>query len=557
MKKTTRVFSVMLSIMLILSVAGAATAETTATTNALAETAQGWLIGTNENGVNCFLGIPYATAERFQSPVRYDAWQGLRAALVYGESAPTGATTMPVTDYMTKTQSYVENENCLYLNVWSPSLDTDAKKAVVFFIHGGGFSSGSSNELVYYTGKNMAGTQDIVFVSINHRLNILGYTDLSNYGDEYKYSGNAGQQDIVMALEWVRENIAAFGGDPDNVTIMGQSGGGSKVTTLMGTPSAVTLFDKAVILSGGGRTTQTTEISAAAGTALVEKTKETYDDVTTDEEAIAKLTTISYIELAALATDTGVGAGPTVDGDFYPESTIGEDGTWVDLCKDIPMITSTTLGEFAGNIANNTISALINNVTLYMENPQETYVPSVNKDYMTEEQKDAMLEAKYGDQKDEVVAAFLEAYPNKEPVDVLYMTARNNNQAIGKALQGGANVYQSVFSWEFPCFGGVPAWHTGGDLPFIFNNVDTILYLVGGNEAEAQKIADEASTAFANFAKTGDPSQDGLAWPAFTIEEGATMLFDSESNVRSYHDETVQELVNGKTTTFADIRAME
>ena len=108
--------------------------------------------------------------------------------MVYGESCPTGATTLPVTDYMTKTQSYWENENCLYLNVWTPSVDPEAKKAVIFFIHGGGFSSGSSNELTYYEGKNMAGSQDIVFVSVNHRLNVLGYTDLSNYGEEYKYS---------------------------------------------------------------------------------------------------------------------------------------------------------------------------------------------------------------------------------------------------------------------------------------------------------------------------------------------------------------------------------
>ena len=253
------VLSCVLSLMLLLSCISVAAAEATPTTSVTVQTAQGWLWGTNENGVNCFLGIPYATAERFESPVRFGAWKGLRAATVYGSSCPTGAdNTLPVTDYMTKTQSYAEDENCLFLNVWTPSVDPEAKKAVLFFIHGGGFSSGSSNELTYYEGKNMAAAQDVVFVSVNHRLNVLGYTDLSAYGEEFKYSGNAGQQDIVMALEWVQENIAAFGGDPENVTILGQSGGGSKVTCLMGTPSAVPLFSKAIICSGGGMTTQTT-----------------------------------------------------------------------------------------------------------------------------------------------------------------------------------------------------------------------------------------------------------------------------------------------------------
>ena len=543
-----RIVSVLLALALVLGLSLAAVAESTPTTQALVETAQGWLMGTNENGVNCFLGIPYATAERFQSPVRYPAWEGLRTAMVYGESCPTGATTLPVTDYMTKTQSYWENENCLYLNVWTPSVDPEAKKAVIFFIHGGGFSSGSSNELTYYEGKNMAGSQDIVFVSVNHRLNVLGYTDLSNYGEEYKYSGNAGQQDLVMALEWVQENIAAFGGDPENVTIIGQSGGGSKVTCLMGTPSAVGLFDKAITCSGGGATTQTTEVSAAAGTALVEKCKEAYG-LETDEEAIGTLATISYEELKTLADGTGVGAGPTVDGDFYPESTIREDGSWVDLCKDIPYLNSTTLGEMTGNMANNCLSVIVNNATAYMEDPEETYLPTVNKAYMTEEQKDAMLTERYGDQKDAVVEAFLKAYPDKEPVDVLYMTSRNNDRCIAKANQGGAPVYQCVFAWEFPCFGGVPAWHTGGDLPFIFDNVEFIDYLVAGKEDEADKIAQEASTAFANFAKTGDPSQEGLEWAAFTVENGETMIFDTVSEVRNYHDAEVQELIAGNVTS--------
>ncbi len=528
------------------------TTEEEPTDNALVKVESGWYLGTKEQGVYSFVGIQYGVAERFQSAVKPEPFQGLHAATIYGNTCPTSnqsttGSVTNVTSYMTPNANYVEDEDCLYLNVWSTSMEPTAEMPVLFWIHGGGFTTGGSNELTYYEGANFAKSQDVVFVSINHRLNVLGYTDLSAYGEQYKNSGNLGQEDIVLALQWVKDNIAQFGGDPDNVTIMGQSGGGSKVTSLLTTAPAAGLFHKAIACSGGGAIGQTSEQSQAAGTALVEKTKTTYG-LATDAEALEKLATMDYAELAALAADTGVGNGPTVDGEFIVASPIDAEGNFHEMANDIPMMITSTFAEFSGSIDDNTISALINNATPWMPSPEETYIPTINKSYMTEEYKEQQLATKYGDLKDDIVAAFAEAYPELEAFDVtlidISFRAGSRSMAEGRAKSSDAATYQAVFAYEFPLFGGTMAWHTGGDIPFLFNNLEYIDHMIAGDSANAQKIADYASTALGNFCRTGDPSTDDLAWPAFTAENGETMIITTNSEIRNNHDVKLMELLN-------------
>ncbi len=517
--------------------------EDEATSSAFATVEGGILMGTKSDGTYIFKGIPYAQAERFQMPEKPDSWNGIRSAMVYGESAPYGGTTVTVTDYMTPSgTNYVPSEDCQFLNVWTQSLDTSAKKPVIFWIHGGGWSSGSSNELSYYDGQNLSVSQDVVFVSINHRLNVLGYTDLSAYGEEYENSGNVGVADIVMALEWVRDNIEQFGGDPDNVTIIGQSGGGAKVEVLMGVPAAQGLFSKAIMMSGSGVGTDSAT-AEAAGQALVEKTKTTYS-VTTDEEALEILKTISYDELSSLASGTGVGAGAVYGTEYYPVPTIDADGNLVESAKNIPVIVTCTFAEMAGNIDDLTIAPLIAGASGGYGGPTvtpEEYLAKNSKDYITDEMAQQMLEEKFGENTETILEEFRKAYPGHDDIDVLWLNTGSLGTGGLKVLnvmseQSNANVYRAVFAYEFPIFGGVLAWHTGGDLPFVFNNLDKIEHMVAGDAAAAQKLADEASTAFCNFARTGDPSQDGLAWEAFTTEGGAAMIFDHTSEVRYHHD---------------------
>ena len=216
----------------------------------LARTARGVLRGYFFDRTYVFKGIPYAESERFQPPVPVKPWEGIRDALSFGFVCPLMHQDTPNGELMVPHAYWPQDERCQNLNVWTTSLDPSAKKPVMVWLHGGGYSAGSSIEQLCYDGAAMAERGDVVVVTINHRLIILGYLDLSPFGEKYKNSGNCGHADMVAALEWVKENITAFGGDPDNVTIFGQSGGGMKVTDLCQIPAADGLFQRGIVMSG-------------------------------------------------------------------------------------------------------------------------------------------------------------------------------------------------------------------------------------------------------------------------------------------------------------------
>lgn len=202
------------------------------------------------NGTYTFHGIKYADAKRFQMPVEVEPWEGVKDALSYGYVCPLLPQEVPLGEVMVPHRYWPKDENCQYLNVWTQTIRPDAKRPVMVWLHGGGFAAGSSIEQFAYDGENMSKYGDVVVVTLNHRLNILGYMDLSSFGEKYANSANAGSVDMVAALRWVHDNVANFGGDPENVTLFGQSGGGMKVWSLMQTPSAEGLFHKGIIQSG-------------------------------------------------------------------------------------------------------------------------------------------------------------------------------------------------------------------------------------------------------------------------------------------------------------------
>ena len=194
----------------------------------IVETKAGKLRGLIADGTYIFRGIRYAEAERFHLPRPVRPWEGVKNAIAFGPVCPEESTPIARDQYYVPHYHHMQSEDCQYLNIWTRSVDREAKKPVMVWIHGGLFDTGSGIELYAYDGEELAAFGDVVVVSLNHRLNVLGFLDLSAYGEEYRYSGNVGMADIVEALRWVRENIAAFGGDPDNVTLFGQSGGGQK-----------------------------------------------------------------------------------------------------------------------------------------------------------------------------------------------------------------------------------------------------------------------------------------------------------------------------------------
>lgn len=527
-----KMLSLLLALLMVISMVPTAMAEEACTTYVRAQTDAGIIQGYNYDGVNAFLGVQYATAERFQMPQKVEPWEGVKLAMYVGEVAPANKTTTSGAEFITPSGvDNVENEaTCLNLNIWTPTMDPDANLPVIFWIHGGGYSSGSSIELSYYNGYNLAASGECVFVSVNHRLNVLGYLDLSAYGEEYKYTGNLGQFDMIAALEWVQENIRTFGGNPDNVTIDGQSGGGGKVLTLLGMPAAKDLFAKAVVQSGG--------VSSTPQETSVANTAKMMDNLglTQDAAGVEALKAMPYVDLLAAANAARAGSGPVVDGDAYPAPTI-VGGVWTDISVDKPVMIGTALTEIMGNN--------VKNIARLGRFPSDGDLSAYCLLDMSEEKFQELARAKWGDKADAAVEAFKKAYPTLDPRHCLFTVTRNDDAAAAKAASGGT-AYSYIYSYVFPIFGGCGAWHTGGDIPFFFRNIDMVDYMIAGDRDGAHKLEADASRALLNFMKTGDPSQEGIVWEPYTAENGAVMVFDVNSEVRYHHDAEFQSILSGK-----------
>lgn len=523
-----RVWVLILAVSMCLAGSAAQAEVTEATMTTLVDTTDGTIMGYTYDGVGNFLGIPYGTAERFQTATPYPAWEDIRPAMTYGETCPWNQQNINPREFAARTMNdNVPNEQCLFLNVWSPDLAAAEKKPVIFFVHGGGLTTGSSNEMEAYYGDKLAAYGDVVVVTINHRLGMLGYMDLSAYGEQYENSGNISFSDIQLALEWVRDNISAFGGDPENVTIMGQSGGGQKITVMLGIPEMVGLYNKAICMSGAnifGVSYRTTEEAQAQAAAFIETLG------LQPEEVGEKIGGIPLSDLFAAADASGFASLPVLN-DYAPEPAYA-DGQFSDLAKDIPLMATTAYSEFNSNFK-------------FLSYGYTGELDGYSKLDINDENVDAYIAAKYGDDKDvdAIKAAHLAAYPDHDVEDVLWIYPRDNAYVTAKAQQGGAEVYQGVFSYNFPVLGGVTAVHTGGDLPFVFYNHGRIDYLLAGDQENAQKVAEAAAGAFAAFAYTGNPSTETLTWEAFTEESGATMIFDTQSEVRNYHDTELMSLL--------------
>lgn len=531
------------------------------TNKPMVTTESGKLLGYVSKGTYTFLGVPYAQAERFMMPEKVKPWDGIRRAYVYGEVCPVApANKVNLTEFLTPTGSnQVQNENCQFLNVWSQNINKEAKKPVMIWLHGGGFMSGSASELSYYNGTNLSKNGDVVVVSLNHRLNALGYLDLSQYGEKYKYSGNVGTADIVAALKWVNANIDQFGGDPNNVTIFGQSGGGGKVLTLMGTPSAKGLFQKAICQSGFTNAVNKEKAQKVAAATL--------KNLGISASEIDKIKNIPYNDLITAGNKAlsevngqqtsieGAAWGPVADGEFYPTNVISD--KFADQSKDIPLMIGTTMGEFNSNFIfeSGLMTTFTANATTPTDNSELGYSS------LSDSQALEKIKQKFGDQADAIVKAFKKAYPDKKLGAAMYMDTsfRQNSHSVtvAKAKQNGANVYEYIFAYEFPILGSSTPWHCG-EIPFIFQNLDMVSYQLGGKYTEAQKLADKMSKAWVNFAYNGNPNFDnGVKWLPYSEENEATMIFDKKSYMtNNYDNELIKALapsaVNASNTSNSE-----
>lgn len=468
------------------------------------KTQQGIVAGYIEKGIYIYKGIKYAKADRFMPPTDPDSWDGVKPTRAYGSTAMQAhhEISSDVDEFAYQWTDGYFSEDCQHLNIWTPGINDGKKRPVLFWIHGGGYAAGSGQQLPAYDGRNISRRGDVVFVTVNHRLNILGFLDLSSFGDKYKYSGNVGMLDLVAALKWVHNNIEAFGGDPDNVTIMGQSGGGGKVSNLLVMPSASGLFHKACIQSGSSLSGQTSQQSRATGEAIVKASGLPID----------QFVKLPYDNLTELVGASGAfRLSPTVDGEVIPMQI--EEALKSGVSKDIPLMVGTNFNEFTVNTANAG---------------------------MTRDEALTRLNEMYGGKGEQFAELFEKAYPGMEPRDMVEIDSRFRqgavNQALVKASQNGAPVYLYQFCYMSPAQDGVFRCPHNMELAFFTDNVARQYGFTGGTR-EGQQLGHDMCDARLNFAKTGVPSAKNLpAWTPFDAQTRATMVFNVKSEVRNAHD---------------------
>ena len=494
---------------------------------AIAETAFGKIRGIDNNGIKIFKAIPYgantAGANRFMPPAEPADWSGVRDALAYGPSAPQRDPAAPPTPPGTLTISGEnlpsEGEDCLVLNIWTPAVgptaDNSRKRPVMFWCHGGGFANGSGSS-PDNDGTNLARRGDVVVVTINHRLNVLGFADLSEFSPDFAASGDAGMLDIVQALKWVRANISQFGGDPNTVTIFGQSGGGRKVETLLAMPSAKELFHRAIVESGAAVKVVDREAAVRNAEQLLSKLGVDKKNVRTLQTLPVEKIMAAYFAVLKESPDVDPSLGgfsPAVDGKFLPQHPFYPNASPVSA--DVPVMIGSTRTE----------------MTLFSLNDPSAF--SLNDADMRKR-----VNALLGSHAPEMIDLYQKLNPGASPSDIYFLIASDYRYgaptmiaAQRRAALGKAPVFLYYFTWETPVQGGrLKSPHTI-EIPFAFDNVKISSRMTGGG-ADAMALADRVSDAWIAFARSGDPNTPKLPhWPAYEAKDRATMVINNVSKV--------------------------
>jgi para-nitrobenzyl esterase len=480
----------------------------------IATTKYGKVKGYVDNNIDVFKGIPYGdnTANRrFQAPVPPVPWNDIKDATEFGPVAPQG----PIGKsnfYPMPKEGTKMSEDCLHLNVWTPGLRDGKQRPVMVWFHGGGYSSWSCN-IDLYDGVNLCRKGDVVVVTVNHRLNGFGYLYLGELGGkEFAESGNAGMLDLVLALKWIKENISEFGGDPDNVTIFGESGGGAKCATLMAMPAARGLFNK-VITESGQQLTGRTKVHATETALNILKA------LNISPGKIDEIKTIPMEKLNEAIQ--GNSFAPVTDGIVLPRDPFSPDAS--PLSADIPMIMGNNHDETTLLIGARDTSTF---------NLSWKQLPAKISQHV--KQFIGNLDPKM------IIKKYRNWYPDYSPSDIFFAVTTAARSWKGmvieserRAEQNGAPTYVFQLNWKSPVSGGKwKASHTM-DVPLVFNNIEYGKTMTGIGP-EAQKMADIMSESWLAFARNGNPDTPNIPhWPRFDLKNRATMVFDLQSKVEN------------------------
>jgi len=499
-------------------------------------TSSGPVQGLVINDIHTFKGIRYGAPptgkNRFLPPQKPKPTTGRIDATHYGAPAmqmAAGSTAEPTSDFgmlmrsvfPTPSELKIDNEDCLFLNIWTPATGDNKSRPVMVWFHGGGFAYGSGAWPIYH-GENLSQRGDVVVVTVNHRLNVFGYLYLAELlGTEYESSGNAGMLDLVLSLEWIRDNITAFGGNPGNVTIMGESGGGMKVSLLMAMPKAKGLFHKAIIQSGPGLTAIPADIATKNAKVVL-----THLGINDPKKDLTRLLSVTAEELLAAAGNTGeMGFEPVVDGKILPRNPFVPEAP--EISADIPVLIGFNKDE----------------MTIFQIT--EPWFGSLTEEQL---QKQTAAIPKGA----ELIEAFRKIHPDYSPtylftaISSTWATYDSYELADRKAAQKKAPVFMYELAWETPINNGLLRTPHTLEIAFMFDNVDKSLPLVGSG-TEPQQLANQMSSAWIAFAKTGNPNTKEIPrWPTYDTTDRATMVFNLESKVINDPYSTIRAILSKK-----------
>jgi para-nitrobenzyl esterase len=483
--------------------------------NLIVETRYGKVQGYEQDAISVWKGIPFARppteARRFRAPQPPGLWTGVREATTFSPMAPQvpemGTNMVGEMGADRAVEMRPMSEDCLYLNIWSPAADHE-RRPVLVYIHGGAFTLGSASD-PWYDGTSFAANHNIVVVSLNYRLGILGFVSLRDLaGAEAGYTANCGLLDQIAALRWVRENIAAFGGDPDNVTVMGESAGAMSIGALLGMPAAQGLFQRAILQSGAAGDLPARPQATRVAQALLAK-------LGLQTSRLSALADVPLEALLKIQPELGREFGgvqalsPVIDGETLPQHPLARIAQG--SAADVAILIGTNRDEWR-------LFAMMSGG------------PKVDEE---------QLKQIFGDRAKPALATYIEARADKSPelawIDIMgdLIFRMPAIRLAEEQVRQGAPVWMYRFDWKSPAFGGVLGAAHAMDIPFVFNTLDVGLSrMFTGDSPNRQKLSDLMHASWAAFIRSGNPVITGLpVWPRYDLQRRATMIWSDEPHV--------------------------